>query len=212
MQKGTNDREKPPFEVSPPTKMISSDTLTSGQWWGLNIQDTVDDVYRTIQNIQASKQINYLGIVSNVFTKIEDLESKIPLYSTIFLDAKSGTESGIQIYFANNKVDAIWTNSGTELSRWPLNTERESTIAKNDPIENIYSSLNNIKQIAAFANKFERISLFYKDINKAYDVQMSKSPQWHFSATVNDKMFYVVQLNFSSGILTSIYTTLYEKF
>ena len=127
------------------------------------------------------------------------------------MDEKNGTESGIQIYFAYNKVDAIWTNSGTELSRWPLNTDRAATIAKNDPIENVYSSLTNIKRVAAFANKFERISLFDKDINKAYAPQMSKSQQWYFATTVSDKRYYVVYLNFSPGVLTSIYATLYEK-
>lgn len=204
--------QNPDFESGSIPKIISSDTLTSGQWWGLNISDTITDVYKTIQLIQDPKKINYLGIVGDGLIKIEDLEYTIPLYTSIFLDERIGTESGIQIHFAYNKVKSIHTNSGTELSRWPLNTANVATISKNDPIENIYSSLINIKNIAAYANKFERISLFDKDLTKAYDVQMSKSPQWHFSATVNDKRYYVVHLNFSSGLLTSIYTTLYETY
>ena len=194
----------------PPEKIITSDTLTTGQWWGLNIGDTITGIYKAIQNIRTEKRVNYLAIVGNVFTKLEDLENTIPLYTSIFFDETNGTNSGIQIYFANNKVDAIWTNGGTELSKWPYNTHRAATIAKNDPIETIYSTLSNIKHIAAFANKFERISLFAKDINKAYDPQMSKSPEWYFGATVDDKRYYVAHLNFSSGLLTSIYSTLYE--
>jgi hypothetical protein len=184
--------------------------LTTGQWWGLNIGDTITDIYKAIQNIQTENGVNYLGIGDNVFTKIEDLEGRIPLYRSVYLDETVGTSSGIQVYFSDNKVKSIWTNSGTELSRWPLNTDRAATIAKNDPIENIYPSLTNIKRIAAFANKFERISLPSKDINKPYDPQMSKSPQWIFSALVSDKRYYVVNLNFSTGVLTSIYATLYE--
>jgi hypothetical protein len=203
--------KNPAQQDARPTKIITSDTLTSGQLWGLNIGDTITNVYKTIQYIQTEKRINYLGIVGNVFTGIDQLESTIPLYTSIFLDEKNGTENGIQIYFQNNKVSAIWTNAGAELSKWPSNTDKASTIEKNAPIENIYSTLNNIKRISAFTNKFERISLFYKDINKAYDIQMSKSPQWHFTATVNDKRYYVVHLNFSAGILTSIYSTLYEQ-
>jgi hypothetical protein len=198
-------------QTSYPSKIISSDTLTTGQWWGLNIGDNSSDIYTIIQNIQTEKQINYLGIVGNTYTKIEDLENSIPLYESIFLDQKEGTSNGIQIYFASNKVNAIWTNGGTQLSKWPSNTGVPSTIAKNDTIENIYAKLINIKQIEAYNNMFERVSLFYKDINKNFDAQMSKSPQWHFSSTVNEKRFYVVQLNFVSGALTSIYVTLYEK-
>ena len=200
------------FETSDPSKIISSDTLTTGQWWGLNIGGNSPDIYSIIQNIQAEKQVNYLGVVGNTFTKIEDLESSIPLYKSIFLDQKEGTNNGIQIYFASSKVNAIWTNSGTQLNEWPSNTGVAATIAKNDTIENIYDKLINIKQIEAYKNMFERVSLFYKDINKAFDPQMSKSPQWHFSSTVNEKRLYVVQLNFLAGALTSIYVTLFEKF
>ncbi len=194
-----------------PTKIITSDTLTSGQFWGLNVGDSITDIYTTVQLIQTEKRINYLGIVGNVFTGIDELENTIPLYTSIFLDEKNGTESGIQIYFENNKVSTIWTNGGTELSKWPSNTDKATTIEKDAPTDSIYSTLNKIKHISTFVNKFERISLFYKDINKAYDTQMSKSPQWHFTATVNDKRYYIVKLNFSSGILTSIYSTLLEQ-
>jgi len=87
----------PPSDPQP-TKIIATDTLTTGQWWGLNIGDTITEIYKTIQHIQAEKRINYLSIVGNVFTNIEDVRNTIPLYTTIFLDEKNGTESGIQIY------------------------------------------------------------------------------------------------------------------
>lgn len=206
------EQVNPEIIIEPPLSIIiQSDTLTTGQWWGLNIGDTIPNIYKTIQNIQTEKQIKHLGIVGNVFTKLEDIQSTITLYNSLLLNEKNGSASGIQVYFANNKVKSIWTNSGTELSRWPSNTDNAATIAKDDPIEHIYSRLTNIKRIDAFANKFERISLFDKDISKAYDAQMSKSPQWYFSATVSDKRFYVVELNFSSGILTSVYATLSEN-
>ena len=204
-----SSKELPPPDPLP-TKIITTDTLTTGQWWGLNIGDTITEIYKTIQHIQAEKRINYLAIVGNVFTNIEDVRNTIPLYTTIFLDEKAGTESGIQIYFAHDKVNAIWTNSGTLLGRWPPNADLSATIAKDEAIGNIYSTLNSISHIAAFANKFERISLFNKDIGKAYDPQMSKSPQWHFSATVNNSRFYIIHLNFSSGLLASVYATLCE--
>lgn len=195
----------------PPSIIISSDTLSTGQWWGLNIGDTIPNIYKIIQNIQTEKQIRYLGIVGNVFTKLEDIQSIIPLYNSILLNEKNGSASGIQVYFANNKVKSIWTNNGIELSRWPSHTDNAATIAKDDAIEHIYSRLTNIKRIDAFANNLERISLFDKDISKAYDAQMGKSPQWYFSAYVSDKRYYVVHLNFSLGFLTSVYATLYEN-
>lgn len=198
-------------KTSDPIKLISADTLTTGQWWGLNIGDNALNVYTTIQNIQTEKQVNYLGIVANTYTKIEDLKNSLPLYNSISLDQKEGTNNGIQIYFASNKVKSIWTNGGTQLHKWPSNTGVASTIAKDDAIETLYAKLINIKQMEAYKNMFERVSLFDKDINKNFDPQVSKSPQWHFSSTVNDKRFYVVHLNFVSGELSTIYVTLIEK-
>ncbi|MEJ8842546.1 hypothetical protein WG954_09130 [Lacibacter sp. H375] len=200
-----------PFQTSESSKIISFDTLITGQWWGLNIGGNSTDIYRIIQDIQTEKQINYLGIVGNTYTKIEDLESSIPLYKSIFLDQKDGSNNGIQIYFASSKVSSIWTNGGIQLHKWPSNTSVASTIAKNDTIEKIHAKLTNIKQMEAYNKMFERVSLFFKDINKNFDAQMSKSPQWHFSSTVNEKRFYIVQLNFISGTLSSIYVTLNEK-
>lgn len=206
----TVDRNPLITEPIEPT-IIASDTVIIGQWWGLNIGDTSTEIYNTIQQIQSEKHIYYLGVVGNVFTNIDELESAIPLYNSIFLDEINGSGSGVQIYFAHDKVNAIWTNNGNQLSSWPSNVATTATIEKDDTIENIYSKLLSIKQIPAFSNKLERISLFYKDINKAYDPEMSKSSQWHFSATVNDNRYYVIHLNFSFSHLISIYTTLYEN-
>jgi len=194
-----------------PEKRISSDTLTSGQQWGLTIGLSSAEIYSTIQEIQTQKQVGYLIVVGNVFTNLESIEHKIPLYSSILLDEKSGTSTGIQIYFSENKVKSIFTNNGDALSNWPSGTGNSASIAVGDKIADIYQKLVAIKGIGSYASKFERISIFYKDINKSYDPQMSSSPQWYFTATLNDKRYNLVQLNFNGGNLSSIYSTVFER-
>jgi hypothetical protein len=199
-----------------PFKIVARDTLTTGQRWGLTIGETAAQAYEMIQNIRGEQGISSLIVVDNVFAKIEDIESRVPRYTSVFLDEAIGTSSGIQVYIADNKVKSIWTNAGTRLSRWPDISDTTAAVAIEDPIENIYQKLLNASRMPAYVKNFERISMLYKDINKHYDSQMSKSPQWYF-VTVDDKTYslvktyYLVQLNFSSGVLSSIYFTLYER-
>ncbi|MES2275280.1 MAG: hypothetical protein V4592_04610 [Bacteroidota bacterium] len=197
---------EPPFE-----KLISRDTLKTGQQWGITIGQSNADIYAKIQEIQADKHIDYVGVVGNVFTSLAGFDTKIPLYQSIFLDQSSGTSTGIQISFADDKVKAIFTNDGTALNKWPLNTAANATIAINDPVGGIYQKLVNIKQINAYANKFERLSIFSKYVSKVYDPGMSASPLWYFVAPLGAKRYNVVDLNFSNGKLVSIYSSVFES-
>ncbi|MDT3404221.1 hypothetical protein [Mucilaginibacter terrae] len=194
-----------------PEKVLSRDTIKSGQLWGFAIGQTSAQVYAKAQEISVERKIAYMSVVGNVFTSLEPLENKIPLYTTILLDQTIGTGTGIQIYFADNKVKSMWTNDGVQMGRWPVVTGSNSSIAVEDHINDVYAKLVNIKKISAYANKFERISMFDKDFSKAYDPQMAASRLWYVNGNIDDKQYYRLELNFVAGKLVSIYSALLEK-
>lgn len=194
-----------------PTRIISSDTLTTGQFWALSIGETGERTYTTLQNTRVANRINYLGIVANVYSNVSDVENTLALYTSLYFDETVGTPEGIQLNFLNDKIQSIWTNNGKKLLRWPDDMPENSVIRVNDPVSDLYTKLVGIKAQQRYAKKFERISLFSKDLTKEYDSRMSSSPQWHFSATVDDRRFYVIHLNFNLGKLQSIYRTLMER-
>lgn len=194
-----------------PPRLISTDTLSSGAFWGIAIGENSADIYTKIQAMRIERNIGGMGIVNNVYTDIEALESKIPLYTSIFLDEAKGTGTGIQIGFADDKVKTIFTNDGVQLNYWPLINSADAAVAVGTPINKLYQKLVNIKKQAAYAKKFERISIFSKDVNKAYDPQMSASPQWYFASVITDTRYNRVILNFTAGKLVSIYSTVYES-
>lgn len=196
---------EPPF----PTQ-ISSDTLTSGQLFGLTIGQTSVEVYAKFQQIQSAEKIGGLSIVNNIYTSIDSLKTRLPLYTNLFMDEEKGTSTGVQLSFENDKVKSIYLNNGEMLTRWPLGFAQNSTIAIGDPVNDIYQKLVNIKKNSVFAKKTERLSIFFKDSNKPFDPQMSASPQWYFISTVSAKRYNHVSLNFSAGKLVSIYTTVFE--
>lgn len=199
--------------VDPPTeKILSRDTITSGQLWGFTIGQPSANVYANVQQVKIERKIGYVGVVGNVFTSLDGLESKIPLYLALYLDEAVGTGTGIQIYFENNKVKSIWTNNGAKLSKWPAANSSNASVAVGDAVNDIYTKLVNIKKMSSFANKFERISVSQKDFNKAYDPGMVNSRLWYVNGNIDDKKYYRLELNFTAGTLVSIYSTLLEKY
>jgi hypothetical protein len=196
--------------IEPPTTyLISRDTLTTGQLWGLTIGQSSTDLYAKIQEIRVERKITGLSVVGNVFTSLDGLENKIPLYTSINLDEAVGTSTGIQIAFSENKVRSIYTNNALALTKWPIGNGANATVAIGDKIEDIYSKLVAIKNIGAYTRKFEYIAIFSKDLTKTYDPQMSASPQWYFAVPAGNKKYNDVQLNFTSGKLVSIYSKVF---
>ena len=197
---------EPPYQVQ-----ISSDTLTTGQLFGLTIGQTSVELYAKIQQIQAAEKIGGLSIVNNIYTSIDSLKTRLPLYTGIFMDEAIGTSTGVQIGFENNKVKTIYLNNGEMLTRWPFGFGQNATIALGDPVDDIYQKLVNIKKNPIPAKKLERLSIFFKDSNKPFDPQMSASPQWYFISTISAKRYNQVSLNFTAGKLVSIYTRVFES-
>ena len=208
-------KEIEPVSLSPipeeEVRMLSSDTLRTGQKWGFLIGDSTTDMYSRMQNNRAEYPMSGFTIAGNIFTKVADLENRLTLYSGIYFDQAIGSPNGIQIAFSNNKVKSIFTNNGTQLSRWPINEDSNSSITVDDSIDSLYSKLVNISHISAYKSYLERISLSFKDLNKEFDPNMILSPRWIYVRIVDSRMFYVIELNFISGRLASIYSTLYEN-
>jgi hypothetical protein len=199
-----------PVIVEPrPEKLLSSDTLRTGTMLGFTIGQPSVLIYTKLQDIRTEKGINNLAIVGNVFTNLDSLANRIPLYTQILLDETIGTSTGIQITFTNNIVSSIYTNDGVKLGSWPGGNVNASVQVGNKR-EDIYNKLVNIKKVAGLAKKFERISVFAKDVNKSYDLNMSLSPQWYFAFNLNTKQYNRIQLNFTAGKLISIYSYVFE--
>ncbi|QKJ32029.1 hypothetical protein HQ865_20430 [Mucilaginibacter mali] len=196
--------------VDPPMmRLISSDTLKTGGKMGLNIGQQGSDLYLKIQQLKASGQISYMYVVSNVYTALDALQTKIPLYQSLYLDETVGTGTGVQIYYASNKVESIFSNDGAILSKWPSGVAANATISVGDSRDGIYQKLLNIRN-TAYANKLQRISLFSKDLDTIYEAGMNALPQWYFAVKISEKRWEHIQLMFTNGVLTSIYDNIYE--
>ncbi|MEO6684639.1 MAG: hypothetical protein ABIN24_01685 [Dyadobacter sp.] len=193
-----------PIVDPPPITVISRDTITSGNYLGLAIDEKAENVYTAVQALQKSNGVSYLNIVSNFSTEITDLKSRIVLYNYILLDESKGTDSGVQITLESGKVKSIYLNSGKQLTKWPEKLSSESAVNVGDLSEKLYGKFVDIRNKSQYASKFERIFLATKDLSLSYDPLMAKSPQWYFAYTVGSDVHESVQINFKGGKVSSI--------
>jgi len=210
------DPVEPITIIEPPTNLlVGSDTISTGSYWGLSIGKSAESTYTTVKTLKDSKGqgITFLNVVSSIFTDVTMLEERLPLYQSIFFDEAKGTDSGVQITFEDNKVKSIFLNNGNKLNRWPVSLSSSSAIVRGDMVGTVYGKLVSISRINAFKSKFERMSLFTKDVCKDYDPHMALSPQWYFSTEIEqDKKMDVVQLNLKDGVLHSIIVNHYQTY
>ncbi|GAB3927023.1 hypothetical protein [Larkinella terrae] len=189
--------------------IIGRDSLYTGNYLGLVVNDEAENVYKVVQTLQQTKGVTYLNIVSNFASDFAQLRERIPLYQYMLLDQNRGTDSGVQINLEADQIKSIYLNSGTKLTQWPANS-KTSSIRVGDTAGSLYEKLASIRQVSAYATTFERILLLTKNLSKPYDPAMRQSPQWYFAYTTEPNRMDEVQIHFKDGKVDHIYVTHYQ--
>lgn len=195
-----NDPLEPEIITEPVTLVtVSQDTITAGGHLGIKINAAAEDTYGALSALPENNGIRYVNVVGNIFSNINQLNNRIPLYQSIFLDEQKGTDSGVQIAFKEGKVNSIYLNNGNKLAQWPLKETASKSVRVGDASDALYGKLVKIQGNNAYANKFQRISLFTKDLSSRYDAVMADSPQWYLRYAVEPKLFEHIDIYFESG-------------
>ncbi|MBC8152494.1 MAG: hypothetical protein H7Z72_06250 [Bacteroidetes bacterium] len=198
--------------LEPEPYRIVRDSLTSGTYLGITINDDAATVYPAIQTLQASKGVTYLNVVSNVFSDLTPLKDRLSLYQTILLDQKPGSDSGVQITVEGQAVKSIYLNSGRQLTQWPERLDASSSVRVGDTVSSLYDKLINVQAIGQYANKFDYISLLTKNLSTSYDAGMDQSPQWYFGYSTGPNQMDQIQIHFQGGKVSKLYIDHYSKY
>lgn len=194
-----------------PLVLIERDSIATGGYLGVQVNDKASDAYTTVQSLRKSHGISALNIVSNVVTEVSQLKNRLPLYSYILLDQSKGTDSGVQITLETGKIKNLFLNSGEELSQWPKKENSKSSLRLGDNAEELYEKLVRIRGKSQYAGKFERIMLLTKDLATSFDPGMAQSPQWYFAYTTADGLFEVVNVHLKNGKVAYMAVERYKK-
>src|SRR5690554_2847796 len=59
-----------------PLSLIASDTITSGDYLGFEIGEQAESIYASATSPKASLPVNYLNMVSNIFSGMDGMKDK----------------------------------------------------------------------------------------------------------------------------------------
>lgn len=195
-----NEQVDPEIVIEPTALIpVSRDSITVGDHLGIKIDADAEDVYETLKSLPEGSGIRFVNVVGNVFSNVQQLHNRIHLYESIFLDEQRGTDSGVQIAFKEGKVSSIYLNNGNKLTQWPLKENESTSVRLGDASDALYGKLVKIQSKSSYANKFQRISMFTKDLWSQYDAVMTASPQWYLRYAVEPKLYEHIQIYFESG-------------
>jgi hypothetical protein len=191
----TESSEPLPLQTSPTANLVGKDSIATGSYLGLAINQDAKEVYAAIQ----ARGLSHLHIVQNIAPIANLIQDRIPLYSYILLDENKGTDSGVQITLKSGVIESIYLNNGTKLTQWPLPPSVKSAFAIGDRAEILYAKFNELSKLGSYKSKFERIMLLTKDVRTGYDPVMAASPQWYFVNRIDSNNWEVVQIHFNNG-------------
>lgn len=189
---------------------IERDSIEAGSFLDIAIGDDAVAVYPKIQALQSSKGASDVSVVSNIFPDLAPLRTTIPLYNYILLDESKGTDSGVQITNEAGKVKSIYLNNGQKLNQWP--EKGNAAVKTGDDVNALYDKLSKIRENNSYKSRFERICLFIKNLQAAYDPAMSLSPQWYFGYSTGQDSMEQIQVYFEGGKVTKIVISHYSKY
>lgn len=193
--------EPSPIVEPPFLRVFEKDSLVSGEFLGIKIGDSAEDVYKSVQN---QPKANNLQIVANVVKEFSNIKERILLYDYMLFDEIRGTENGVQLTFTNGLLTGFYLNSGKAIKAWPSGESKNTSFRLGDRIEDIGDKLVAIKSKAKYKKYFERTMLLTKDLKKGYDNEMSHSPYWYFAYSDKVDHLNMVKLHLKDGKLEYI--------
>lgn len=185
--------------------ITSTDTLTSGQYWGISIGDSREVVYNQLKNVKNEKRIPVL-LVENVFyNSLALLKDKLPLYNSIMLNTYLPQDNtAIQILFTDKIVSTIYSNKAGSLTSWPSNLNSGSRIQVGDNLATLHEKLTAISSNPEYARFFNKFYLSDKNLTTDYEEGMAAAKGWFVESYLEEKKLTSVRFVFNQASLDTI--------
>lgn len=181
------------------------DTVTSGQYWGINIGDDHATVYSKIRTVRQEKMIPALLLQDFYYTSLTAVKDKLPLYNTLSITrVSSGSVITVQFLFNNETVSLIYSSAGGQLNSWPSDFDDGATIRAGDNLATLYNKLAAINNQPLYAGYFKQVRLLNKNLDRDYEDGMSLAGSWKIESHTEEKVITGLALVFKNHSLDSI--------
>lgn len=179
----------------PPTTFISRDSIFEGNYRGIAINSSKDEVFSVLEEYRKKSIVVYVSPVNNYFFDITDLKARIHLFDYVVLDEKIDTDSGVQLQLVSGEVKSITLNNRRELMQWPEASTASESIQIGDQSEVLYNKLLALSIRSEYAHKFERIVLTTLYTFALYDPVLASMP-WSFIYATQPDLSEQIRVHF----------------
>lgn len=186
-----------------------SETITTGEKWGIKIGSTQAEVYAQLQKAGPTLDFRSLGIYGRrPYTSPEKPAEIIQFYYALTIYSSTGTLDRAVFLFNGDKVKEITVGGGltSGVTKWPDGAADDTAIKVDDPVSAIGAKLLKIHQLPAYSSY--GFVLSDKPLNKPYDPDLNNYNDWQFvfsdfvSSSVSGTS--TVKLHFNAGKLERI--------
>lgn len=181
------------------------DTVTSGQYWGINIGDDRATVYSKIRTLRQEKMIPALLLQDFHYTSLTAVKDKLPFYNTLNITrVSSGSVITVQFLFTNETVSLIYSSPAGQLNSWPADVDAGTTIRLGDNLATLYNKLAAISNQPLYAGYFKQVRLLNKNLDRDYEEGMSLAGSWKIESHTEEKVITGLELVFKNHSLDSV--------
>lgn len=191
-------------------KLVSSDSIFSGNYKGIEIGSQSDEAFAILENYRENKLVTYQSAVNNYFSDITELKNRIQFFENLTLDEQMDTPTGVQLVLEGGLVKSLKLNSQRVLKQWPENATSSDAVQLLDNGDKLYNKLVALSNKAEYANKFQKIVLTTRYTYAIYDPIKSKLP-WSFVYWTQPDLGEEVQIYFQDDKILYIKVRRFEK-
>lgn len=191
-------------------KLVSSDSITSGDYRGIQIGSPSNEAFAVLETYRENEVVTYQSAVNNYFSDITELKNRIQFFENLTLDEKMDTPTGIQIVLEGGFVKSLTLNNQRVLKQWPENTVSNDAVQLQDNADKLYNKLVALSKKPEYANKFQKIVLTTRYTYAIYDPIKAKLP-WSFVYWTQPDLGEEVQIYFQDDKVLYIKVRRFEK-
>lgn len=206
------DPERTGPEPPPPIlyKLVSIDSITAGDYRGIQIGSQSDEAFAVLENYRKNKLVTYQSAVNNYFSDITELKNKIQFFENLTLDEKMDTPTGVQVILEGGQVKSLTLNSSKVLRQWPESASTNEAVQLSDKSDVLYNKLVALSTKTQYANKFQKIVLTTRYTYAIYDPIKAKLP-WSFVYWTLPDLGEEIQVYFKDDKVLYIMVRRFEK-
>lgn len=164
------------------------ENITKGSKWNLHIGESIEDIYKKLQELGIDKNFSSVSLVyRRPFKTPAEIRESLPFYHVLSVISSTGRVDRVMIHLENNRVTSLAAGGALpgEVDQWPRRAVEGAFIQKGDSITELHNALKAIHQTPEYQDYQYQLS--DKPLDLSFDPDMKNYNEWAFTFSYDKK-------------------------